>query len=565
MAPLRRQAVETTAVFLAALALMIATEPSLAIVWDEGYTLGREARVRAWFQRLRGETMPPPPPPARLEFELVQPDHPRAVVPPPSPSAGLFEPATLAYYWPFGREEPHGHPPFYAIVGMLGDLLTPGRPVLPRARLGPMVAFSLAASLIYLALRARAGRWAGVAGGLAWTLHPHLFAHGHYATVDAVLASLWVVAVLAFARALGSRREGESERERRSIDWPSAIVAGLAIGWAADTKLTGWFLPIPLLAWSLIAGSSRRRLAGTWAVILPTAAIAFYAFNPPIWGAPVEGIVRFLRSNLTRDRTIVIPVLFLGHVYETPRESLPWYNTLAWTLFATPIGMLSMGLIGCWRSLVDRSVRAVGLLALINWLFLLALRALPHTPGHDGTRQILTAFGMLAILAGLGAGWLAGRRWGRALVVASAVELAVSLAAMMPVPLSYYSPAIGGLPGAAALGLEPTYFWDALDDPAIRWLNAHTPEGRGVAFATNPTSFMYLQRTGKLPATITPENPLPPAWFVIQNRPGAFRPGERRLIAEGRPAYVGSKWGVPLLWVFPIDEASALSRPGNDR
>ena len=32
--------------------LMLATEPRLAIVWDEGYTLGREARLRLWFRAL---------------------------------------------------------------------------------------------------------------------------------------------------------------------------------------------------------------------------------------------------------------------------------------------------------------------------------------------------------------------------------------------------------------------------------------------------------------------------------------------------------------------------------
>ena len=40
------------AVGLATLALMVATEPRLAIVWDEGFTLGREARIRAWFRAL---------------------------------------------------------------------------------------------------------------------------------------------------------------------------------------------------------------------------------------------------------------------------------------------------------------------------------------------------------------------------------------------------------------------------------------------------------------------------------------------------------------------------------
>ena len=34
------------------LAIMLLTEPLLAIVWDEGYSLGREARVRDWFRAL---------------------------------------------------------------------------------------------------------------------------------------------------------------------------------------------------------------------------------------------------------------------------------------------------------------------------------------------------------------------------------------------------------------------------------------------------------------------------------------------------------------------------------
>ena len=35
------------------LILMLATEPFLPIVWDEGFTLLRLARVRAWFHAVR--------------------------------------------------------------------------------------------------------------------------------------------------------------------------------------------------------------------------------------------------------------------------------------------------------------------------------------------------------------------------------------------------------------------------------------------------------------------------------------------------------------------------------
>ena len=109
------------AVALATAALMLATEPRLAIVWDEGYTLGREARLRLWFRALAD-----PPgfaatwqPPAE---ELVQ----QVGAPPPrrdqvdTRAEAAFDPRVLAWFWPFAREEPHGHPPFYALVGLVG-------------------------------------------------------------------------------------------------------------------------------------------------------------------------------------------------------------------------------------------------------------------------------------------------------------------------------------------------------------------------------------------------------------------------------------------------------------
>ena len=67
-------------VSLATMLLMVATEPRMAIGWDEGYTLGREQRLREWFRGLRdpaefaAQWRPLPP-----DQELVQPSaHPPA-------------------------------------------------------------------------------------------------------------------------------------------------------------------------------------------------------------------------------------------------------------------------------------------------------------------------------------------------------------------------------------------------------------------------------------------------------------------------------------------------------
>src|SRR5206468_10426929 len=138
---------------------------------------------------------------------------------------------------------PHGHPPFYALVGLAGDLLVPRWAPLPRARLGPMLAFSLTAGALFLFVARHWGAWPGLLAAGAWVLQPRLFGHGHYATYDALLSSLWVGSILAFANAVERAPDDVSTDVRRSLPrWRWAIAFGLLAGCAADTKFTGWLL-----------------------------------------------------------------------------------------------------------------------------------------------------------------------------------------------------------------------------------------------------------------------------------------------------------------------------------
>ena len=548
-----RLTISSVLVGLAALAVLLASEPRLAMVWDEGYTLGREARLRTWFRALRdpaafAASWQPP------AVELVQ----QAGAPPPrrdqvdSRSKLLFDPQVVAYFWPFAREEPHGHPPFYAMLGLAGDLLAPSWRELPRARLGPMLLFTLAAAFLWRFLAERWGYWAAVGGVAAWIFQPRLFGHAHYATYDAVLTSLWALAILAFARAV----EVPANPRREVVGWLAIIGFALTLGAALATKLTGWFLPVPFLVWT---GWTRdRRAVRVLLFSLPLACLVLLLLNPPWWTEPVPGVWRFLQSNLTRGRTQPIPVLFLGTIYQTPNESLPWYNTLVWTVMVTPVGFLLLALAGMARVIRRRQEEPLGLLILCHWLLLIALRALPHTPGHDGVRLFLPAFGMLALLAGLGVkqlwDWLGHRA--RVAVVAAVTEGVLSVLLMMPVPLSYFSPLVGALPGAASLGMEPTYYWDALDGAARAWLRTHTGSDQTVHFATFPTSWLYLSQIGELPRVHSLFDPGRPVWYVLQNRPGAWLPLDRQLVEHSTPAYEVRKLGVPLVWIFPFAEVA---------
>jgi 4-amino-4-deoxy-L-arabinose transferase-like glycosyltransferase len=542
---------------IATAVVMLATEPSMAIVWDEGYTLGREARLRDWFRGLGdpvrfAKSWRPLP----LSEELLQ----QANTAPPRPdqldsrTKLLFDRDALEWFWPFAREEPNGHPPFYALLGLVGDLLTPSRSDLSRARLGPILLFSFTAGVIYWFAAAMWGRWAAALSAGAWVLQPNLFGHGHYAGYDGVLASLWVLAIIAFSRVVVDVGSVPPRSK-----WAWRLIFGLILGCAAGTKFTGWFLPLPFLVWAALYRS--REGFKTLVVGMVAAATVLLVMMPPWWTDPFFGVLRFLHSNLTRGETIPIKVMFLGTTYATPTRALPWYNTLVWTLLVTPVGFLVIAILGLWAAVRYWRNESVGILIAGNWSFLMILRALPYTPGHDGVRLFLPAFGILALLVGRGAAMLIRRlgNWAKAFVIAALIEAGLSIVVMMPVPLSYFSPLVGGLPGATSLGMEPTYYWDALTADARAWLAKNTAPGRTYTFSGFPHSWLYLRRTGELPRQLAGIDSGPVQWVVLQNRPGPFTPGDRLLVAKGRSAFTFSKLRVPLIWIYPFKEVERVN------
>lgn len=279
---------------------------------------------------------------------------------------------------------------------------------------------------------------------------------------------------------------------------------------------------------------------------------------PSWWPDPLQRLALFFWSNLTRRETTWIPTLFLGRTYD---YSLPWYNTLVWTFVAMPPLTLALALRGAFKA-ARPGTTAANLLSrylLLHASCLLVVRALPGAPGHDGIRQLLPSIVFLGLLAGpaLYASNTAPTTLAhRILPAAAVIWSAAATTAYHPVQLSYYSELVGGLPGASRLGFEPTYYWDAFDSPVRQWLEEHTFSHRSVAFSSLPLSFHYLKEWGYLRVPIAPIDPFPPQWYVLLNRPGLFkaRPVDGWLARHGTPAFVRSRFGVPLIWVFPIEE-----------
>jgi len=416
-------------------------------------------------------------------------------------------------------------------------------------------------------------------------------------------------------------RNGGPSRMPAGVLW--AIAAGAALGATMSCKATGWLAAAPPIIWSLVcwirairsgrntrvnppgsdhskggndqAALARRMALGTFGLVLPAALATFIALNPPLWRQPIEGLLEFWRLNLHRgeDAGLNIATQFFGRLYNLDHP-LPWYNTIVWTAVTVPLGILGLAGLGLvslgfarrygamcdapspgsavcdsgdrGAAAVGRSINAYGGLLLGHWSILLIVRALPGVPPHDAERLILPSFAFLAVLCGLGTDLL--WRWavgGRRRFVQTAVAAVFAVSAFptywfAPQWLSYYNPLVGGLPGAVALGLEPTYYWDSFDREVIDWLNAHTaPDERVLLLAAPDDNLALLRQWGVVQFETDHRSPLRLRWVVVQHRPSGWQPDAMRLITSAQPVLTKrlgrGGWGpwrldVPLLTIY---------------
>jgi hypothetical protein len=516
------------ATFVCCWVILAVTAPGIPIVWDEAEYFVRARNIVEWFKVI----------PDALSSEEIK------------------------TYWLFIHYA-EGHPAGFALPIALGQWLFSGvLDPLTAARLGPITLFSITCAAVAVRLRQTYGIAAAIVAPVTLLTFPRLFSEAHFATQDGQLTAWWLFLwVLQSAPARG---------------WGAAIGLGVVLGFTTATKFTGWLAWGPTVLSQAVqrnAGALLRLLA-----VVPVALLVFYIVNPPIWHEPIEAFRDHFHRNLDRGNTLNISTQFLGRTYNVTNP-LPWYNTIVWLLFVTPLPTLALGAAGLWHCLARPTAFSVTLV--LHWVTLMVVRALPGAPPHDGIRLFLPAFGFWCVFAGIGAqqafiriAALSAPPWRFALRLGLSVALlasAVNLARYYPQTLSHYGLLAGGLHGAADKGMEPAYWWDGLDNDVLTWLNDRAGPDEAIAFS--PVFNVGLLRDwGKLRArNVAPETDRF-AWYVLQNRPAMFTRVDRLLMERERPAYVkyagrrpsgaavARDLAVPLISVFSFDQYQRARR-----
>ena len=516
------------ATFVCCWAILAATAAGIPMVWDEAEYLVRARNIVEWFRVL----------------------------------PGALSPEEIQTYWLFIHFS-EGHPAGFALPIALGQWLFSGLlDPLTAARLGPITLFSAACAGVAVRLKNCCGTSAAIVAPIALLTFPRVFSEAHFATQDGQLTAWWLLLWVIQAAPAGG--------------WAVSIALGVVLGLTTATKFTGWLAWLPVAMSQLIQRNLRAILR--LLVILPVAILIFYVVNPPLWYEPLKGFTDHFHRNLDRANTHNIATSFLGRTYSVS-DPLPWHNTLVWLVFVTPVPTLILGLVGLGHSLARPTVFSITLV--LHWATLMVIRALPGAPPHDGIRLFLPAFGFWCVFAGIGAQRifsLVATVRTRPLRVALRVAIsgallasAVNLARYYPQTLSHYNLIAGGLRGAAEKGMEPTYWWDALDNDVLKWLNERTGPDEVLAFSPI-FNLGQLHDWGRLRARTVAADTGRFKWYVLQNRPAMFTQSDRYLMRREKPAYVkyagrrrsgtavARDLDVPLISVFSLEQYQRARR-----
>ncbi|MBA2564236.1 MAG: glycosyltransferase family 39 protein [Gemmatimonadetes bacterium] len=508
------------AVALLSAFLYAVTLPSFGLVSDEGNYLESSRRIWGWFDYLAGS------------LRVGQP-------------LRAFSPEILDETWRWGGERVP-HPPFSREVAGLSGWLFFGRtdPLVAYRLLGTVVAGLLAGAVAtWSALRG--GALAGAAAGLAFVAMPRVFAHAHFADTDFVLSALFFGALFTAA-----------EAPRAPLLW-SGILWGLAMA----TKFSAVLLPLVLLPWLAAFRPERLRELPLFA---GAAIVAFVAVNPPAWGDLPGALNEYLRHALERRDSVTsqLPTFYFGRLY-TFRP--PWHYPLAMLALTTPLGLLLLAGLGFVAAALQPAFRRAGAMASAVVAVFLAALLLPSAPMHDDIRLFLPIFPFVALLAGLGAAWLAGAarlsssgsRVPSALVaillLCALAQPAIATVRLHPFQASYFNALVGGVGGAHARGLEVTGMKEVLNREAYRDLNSILPADApldGGPFLYE--DLLFAQGAGWLRADVRVRAAPPAEWVLVVNRRGWFRTSDLALFTFGAPVYAVRLEGVPLLALYRV-------------
>jgi 4-amino-4-deoxy-L-arabinose transferase-like glycosyltransferase len=434
------------AIFLLSFAILLMTIHDFGITWDEPYYIAHSNRLQHWFGLLIDNNSP-------------------------------FSDDAVNNFVRFDRYH-NCHPPFYKLSGLffkqiIGQFLYSNLLYQYRVSTAFWSALLIALIFLYLYRAYQSYPVAIIGAGIFFTI-PRFFGHMHLFTTDAIIVSLYFLALYLFVFGKNT---------------VSAIFGGLFGGALLASKFTGVLL-FPILLIAAPCFSDRTEYAKRIAYFIPAAVLAFLVFDIHLWVGFWQELFFYFESVLDRESVVPISTLFFGKVYS---YRLPWYQPLVMLGICIPLSLIVFAVLSPLAGRFRRD-RQYWLFEIFPFIFLLIVFLLPQAPKHDGIRLFSLAWPYLILLSirgvygishslirlasnrltEFGGQTAVKMRWRliNAILILALLLNVQALVKYHPYQLSYYNAMIGGAAGAAEKGFTISYWYEALNQPFLDKLNA---------------------------------------------------------------------------------------------
>ncbi|MBX0327851.1 glycosyltransferase family 39 protein [Oscillochloris sp. ZM17-4] len=443
-------------------------------------------------------------------------------------------------------------------------------------RLGPALAHALLIPAGFLLLRRLLRPSAALIAALLWATSPFLVAHGRLLHLDALLADLCALTVLAALAAC---------RAARPLPW--LALSGTICGLALLTKGPA-LIVLPFVGLAMVALYGERRAMdegrGDWSLVihrwsdairwavpryllwLGVAGLVVLALWPALWAAPGRALGSYVGEIVGNGgRANGDGQFFLGRSDADPGAL---FYPLAGVYRLTPlesIGLLLLPL-ALWRQ-PNRDLRASALaLAAFALFWALVMTAGPK----KFDRYILPAWPAIMALSAIGLASIADCRlqiadWATSAIcnLQSAIAVVLlfqglTLAWYHPYYLSYYNPLLGG--GRAAQNIFLIGWGEGMDQVGA-WLSARPDIDDGQVLSALPPT---LQPFVPVPVQLIDVLGAVPANYAVAYRESIQRgadPERYGRIQTTAPLGTVTIHGIDYAWIYQLPKPFATPAP----
>ena len=356
-----------------------------------------------------------------------------------------------------------GHPPTGGILAALTNHIFYQRLKILGDTESHHLAEVLSAFLIVVAVAVlvykKIGIFASFVSSLSLASYPLFFSESHFNIKDPMLASFFGLTIILLYSGIKKRK------------FLFILLSAIFLGLATGVKFNTFFLPFIVGPWlafyfakEFFGAKTRKKrinfirnniLIGIAVILVPLLAfLVFYSLWPFLWNNPLANINKII--SYYRQVGTGTPEGMASYIKQG-------WNTypIIWIVYTTPIPILIFTFLGIIRSVFKFVKGNDFYLLVLLWFIVPILRvAWPNMVIYGGVRQIMEYIPPMAILAGIGAGWLVdfvkkvsgGKRpavnFARMLVVASLLFVVLEMIKIHPNENVYFNQLIGGLSGA---------------------------------------------------------------------------------------------------------------------